>query len=153
MKHRINALLISAALLTSCSGKGSSAEPQPFTFTIHNLTGVDIASVYIAPENDRTGYSDCLGETLRADSDKDIDLGALSDEVTAKGFLLEVTSAEDGSSANFSQLHISRGSVVTFYLDDLGLAVLVDATDDEVREEISRVHEDFTTEEADSISQ
>lgn len=55
---------------------------------------------------------------------------------------MEAYNAEDGSSENFGMLMIGNGSTVTLYLDVWGLAVAVDMTEEEVREEIERAKKD-----------
>ena len=54
-----------------------------------------------------------------------------------------VTNAEDGSTGDFSMLMFDSGDTITFYIDDWGLAVGVNMTDEEVEEQIAWESEQF----------
>ena len=126
MKYILTLALISV-LLSGCGGK-------EYSFTVRNLTGVGISSVYIRPQNSTESMAQVLEEVLEPDTEITVKLGRLGEDDTKNGFVLEVYSAEDGSSQDLSQLHIPDGGRVTFYLDDWGLAAAVDMTDEEVME-------------------
>ncbi|MBQ8724270.1 MAG: hypothetical protein IJY74_01190, partial [Oscillospiraceae bacterium] len=51
--------------------------------------------------------------------------------------------AEDGSEGTFSMLQFGDGDEITFYMDDWGLAVGVNMTDEEIEEQKEKDHQDF----------
>ncbi|MBR3628973.1 MAG: hypothetical protein IKN55_00670 [Oscillospiraceae bacterium] len=83
-----------------------------------------------------------LTENLAIDGTVDLSLGRLTEDDVSQGFVMEACNAEDGSSEKFGMLMIGNGSTVTLYLDVWGLAVAVDMTEEEVREEIERAKKD-----------
>lgn len=123
-------------LLTGCSAG------EEFTIRVRNLTGVAISEIQIAPETDKSSMKNILTEELADGAEIALSLGKLTEEDISDGFALLVYNAEDGSSQDFGMLMLSDGDTISFYLDDLGLAVGVNMTDEEIEEEKERLHQD-----------
>lgn len=129
------AVLAVLLTLTSCGKKEHK-------FTVKNLTGAPISAIYISPQDKIAERKNYLTETLPDNSSVEINLGKLTEEDTAKGFFFDVYNAEDGTSGDFSMLHVDSGSWVTFYLDDFGIAAAVGMTDEEVMAQKEKDHLD-----------
>ena len=143
--RKITMMLIVSMIVCFLSGCRHSGEE--YKIIIKNLTGVEISELYIAPETSTSEMKNLLTENLAIDGTVDLSLGRLTEDDVSQGFVMEAYNAEDGSSENFGMLMIGNGSTVTLYLDVWGLAVAVDMTDEEVKEEIIRASED-----ADSVT-
>ena len=130
------ALSASLVFLCSCGG-------EDCTITVRNITGSEISEVNIYPEDMYDESRNYLEENLPSDSEISVNLESYTKEETAKGYSLLVVIAEDNSEADFSMLKFSDGDKITFYLDDWGLAVGVNMTDEEIQEQKAKDHQDF----------
>lgn len=144
MKRRIIPLVLFAALMMTGCGSG-----EEFSVQVKNLTGVAISEIQIAPETDQASMKNMLKEELADGAEITLSLGRLTEEDIRDGFALLVYNAEDGSSQDFGMLMLSDGDTVSFYLDDLGLAVGVNMTEEEIEEEKERLRQDVLSSAAD----
>lgn len=135
------AALCGTLLLNACGG-------EEIRIHVKNLTEADISEILICPETDKSGITNRLNENLPADDEIMLSLGKLTEEETADGFYLIVTNAEDGTEGEFSMLMLSDGDTVSFYVDDWGLAVGVNMTEEEIEEQKARDHQDYLEMEA-----
>ena len=138
MKRMI--MLLTVAIMMLCLPGCDQGEL--YHIAIKNMTGVEISALYLAPETNSGNMQNYLTENLAIDGTVDLSLGRLTEDDVSQGFVMEACNAEDGSSENFGMLMIGNGSTVTLYLDVWGLAVAVDMTEKEVREEIERAKKD-----------
>lgn len=138
MKRRLFCTVLLCALLPL----GLSGCGEDFTVVFRNRTGVAISELLIAPETDKGDMPDALNAAFPDDAAITVSLGDLDADDIADGFALEVYSAADGSSADFGRLMLESGDTVTLYLDDWGLAVGVNMTDEEIDAQKQRDHED-----------
>lgn len=132
------ALTAAAASLCLLSGCRES-----YTVTIRNLCEVAISEVNIYPEGKSNLSKNYLENELPSGIETEVELDAFDEEDIALGFDLIVVNAEDNSEGTFSMLQFGDGDKLTFYMDDWGLAVGVNMTDEEVAEEIETEHENF----------
>ncbi len=102
-----------------------------YRITFINLTGVNISAIYVAPETDKGNSKNYLKEHL-ASGDKIEIFVDVSEQEAEKGFTVEAFSAEDNSSETFGMLMVKDGGTVSFYIDNYGLAVGVDMTEEEI---------------------
>ncbi len=123
-------------LLCSCGRKNVE-------ITVRNITGVEISELIINPEISSDNTKNRLEKNLSTDSQVQIKLGKYSEEELKDGYSLYVVNAEDGSDNSFSMLYFENGDILTFYVDDWGLSVGVNMTDEEVEAEIAEEHENF----------
>lgn len=136
-------ILLSLSFILTLSGcKKSDIE---YTVNIKNMTGVEISEIYITPETNKSELKNRLSENLEADGEISLSLGKFSDEDIKNGFAIEVVNAEDNSSGTFSMLHIENGDLISFYLDDWGIAVGVNMTEKEIQQQIQIDHEDYVS--------
>ncbi len=123
-------------LLCSCG-------QEAVNVTVRNITGAEISEILIYPENASDDTSNRLEKNLPTDSQIELNLGKYSEEELANGYSLYVVNAEDGTDSSLSMLHFNDGDTVTFYIDDWGLAVGVNMTDEEIEKQVAKEHEDF----------
>lgn len=135
------AALFSAAAMLACAA-GCDAREE-YTISIRNLTEAEISEINIYPDNGDVNYENVLEENLAYGAQTEVTIGDFTEEEIKNGFDLLVTNAEDGSQGDFSMLFFDSGDTITFYLDDWGLAVGVNLTDEEVQEQIAQEHELF----------
>lgn len=126
------------ALCTLCNCSRKNVE-----ITVRNITGVEISELVINPEISSDNTKNRLEKNLPTDSQVQIKLDKYSEEELKDGYSLYVVNAEDGSDSSFSMLYFEDGDILTFYVDDWGLAVGVNMTDEEVEAQIAEEHEDF----------
>lgn len=143
MRHRITAFFLSASMLALSFGCSKAEETEEYKVTVKNLTGVEISEILIAPETDKSDYPNYLSDNLAVDGVIELTLGEYTPEDVSEGFSIQVVNAEDNSTGSFSMLMLKNGSTMSFYIDDWGLAVAVDMTDEEVEEQKQRDHEDY----------
>lgn len=142
MKHKV-IMFFTAALMIFSFGCRESENKEEFKVNVKNLTETEISEISAAPETDKSNFTDYLAENLPVGGEVEISFGELFSDDIAKGFAVNVTGADDNSVGEFSMLMLKNGSTLTFYMDDYGLAVAVDMTDEEVEELKQRDHEDF----------
>ncbi len=108
--------------------------PARHTVTVEfqNLTGVEISELIVYCEACEMDTTNRLSENLAVDGMVRIDLGRYSDRELSEGFALEAVSAADGSTESFGGLMLYNGDRVSFYLDDMGLALAVNQTEEEI---------------------
>lgn len=128
--------LLGMMLLTTACG-------EKYTVNVRNLTGVEISEICITPETDKSDFDNLLTENLPANEEIELTVGTLTEEDIKDGFALQVTNAGDNSVGTFSMLYFGSGDTITFYLDDWGLAVGVNMTDEEIEEQKQRDHLDY----------
>ena len=114
-----------------------------YRITFINLTGVDISAIYIAPETDKGNFKNYLKEDLTAGDEIEISVD-VSGQEAEKGFTVEAFSAEDNSSETFDMLMVKNGGTVSFYIDNYGLAVGVDMTEEEIENQ-KRIDNELST--------
>lgn len=140
MKFRkTTAFLLAAAMAlpcTACSG-------EKFTVNVRNLTGVEISEITMYPENGEINQENRLDENLANGSETALSLGRLTEEEIAGGFEVMVYNAEDNSYGDFGMLMLSSGDTVTFYIDNFGLALGVNMTDEEIEEQKARDNAEY----------
>lgn len=134
----VTVALAIAVMMTGCKDSG-----EEFRFHVKNMTGTEISEIQIAPENNKSDYNNCLKENLAIDGEVEVSLGKLTTEDISEGFSLQVYNADDNSYGDFSMLMIKSGDTVSFYMDDWGLAVAVNMTEEEIEEQIASDHEDY----------
>lgn len=138
LKRTVLLLAVSASLLT-CTGCGG----EEITVTVRNLAEVGISEIQVSPESDKSNLQNVLTQTLEAGDEIIVSFGKYKEEELADGFYLDVYNAEDGTNGMFNMLMLSDGDTVSFYIDDWGLAVGVNMTDEEIAEQKERDHQDY----------
>lgn len=138
IKHKI-AMLGMVAMLLSCTACGG----EEITVTVRNLAEVGISEIQVSPESDKSDPLNVLKETLESGEDITVSFGKHTEEELQDGFYLDVYNAEDGTNGTFNMLMLSDGDQITFYIDDWGLAVGVNMTDEEIAEQKERDHQDY----------
>ncbi len=136
-------LSASAAMLV-CTGCGG----EDITVTVRNLAEVGISEIQVSPESDRSALHNVLEETLEAGEEVTVSFGTYKAEELTDGFYLDVYNTEDGTNGTFNMLMLSDGDTVSFYIDDWGLAVGVNMTDEEIAAQKERDHQDYLEMEA-----
>lgn len=131
----VTAAAVSLTLLGGCK--------ESYTVTIRNLCETGISEVCIYPEGRADLSKNYLEKELPAGIETEVELDSFEEEDIALGFDLIVVNAEDGSEGTFSMLQFGDGDKITFYMDDWGLAVGVNMTDEEIAEEIEIEHGHF----------
>ncbi len=132
-------VLLAAACLTGCEKK------QPVTVTVRNITGYSIVSLELAQTADTGNHTDRMdSEWLDDGAEREVSLGIFTEDELAEGFRAVIRLSDD-SEDDFSRLILSDGGTLTFYLDDLGIAVAYDTSDDEIEEMIRELHESMQT--------
>ncbi|MBQ8515799.1 MAG: hypothetical protein IJ496_10420 [Ruminococcus sp.] len=139
-KRKFSVLAVLTAALSVLAGCQSGEE---YTIHVKNLTGAEISEIVITPDSDQSEQKNLLEENLAADGEIDLTIGRFTEEELEDGFAVVVYNAEDGSYGTFSMLQIDNGDTVSFYLDDWGLAVAVDLTEEEIEEQIAQDHQNY----------
>lgn len=135
---KIAAITAAAASLILLGGCRES-----YTVTIRNLCEVGISEVNIYPEGQSNLSKNYIEKELPSGIEIDVELDKFEEEDIEYGFDLLVVNAEDGSEGTFSMLQFGDGDKITFYMDDWGLAVGVNMTDEEIEEQKEKDHQDF----------
>lgn len=146
-------MFFTAGLMIFSFACKKSENIEEFKVNVKNLTNAEITEISVAPETNKSIFTDYLAENLPEGDDVEISFGELSSDDIAKGFAINVTVTDEISVGEFSMLQLKNGSTMTFYIDDYGLAVAVDMTDEEVESLKQRDHEEFiaaTTDSAES---
>lgn len=142
--QRTALLLAASAAMLGCTGCGG----EEITVTVRNLAEVGISEIQVSPESDKSALHNVLAETLGSGEEVTVSFGSYKAEELTDGFYLDVYNAEDGTNGTFNMLMLSDGDTVSFYIDDWGLAVGVNMTDEEIAEQKERDHQDYLEMEA-----
>lgn len=138
--RKISILATMAAVSFVLTGCQSGEE---YTIHVKNLTGVEISEIVVTPNKDQSEQKNLLKENLAVDGEIDLEIGRYTEEELEEGFAMIVHNAEDGTYGTFSMLQVDNGDTVSFYLDDWGLAVAVDMTEEEIEEQIAWDHQNY----------
>ncbi len=140
MKFRtLTAFLAAAALALPCT----ACAEEEFTVNVRNLTGVEISEINMYPENGEISQENLLEGHLADGSETVLTLGRLSEAETEDGFAVMVHNAADNSYGDFGMLMLSDGDTITFYIDNFGLALGVNMTDEEIEAQKVRDNADY----------
>ncbi len=135
----VTAFLASAVLVLPCM----ACAEEKFTVNVRNLTGVEISEINMYPENGAISQKNLLEGHLADGSETVLTLGRLSEAETEDGFAVMVHNAADNSYGDFGMLMLSDGDTITFYIDNFGLALGVNMTDEEIEAQKARDNADY----------
>ncbi len=128
-------LLLPLAAVMLCSAGCFGVTKTKVTIEVQNLTGVEISQLIMYCEACEMDRDNRLEGNLAVDGTAEISLGRYTESQLQEGFALEVYNAQDGSFEEFGMLMVQDGDTVSFYLDDMGLAVAVNMTPEEIDEQ------------------
>ncbi len=128
-------LLLPLAAVMLCSAGCFGESKTKVTIEVQNLTGVEISQLIMYCEACEMDRENRLEGNLAVDGTAEVSLGRYTESQLQEGFALEVYNAQDGSFEEFGMLMVQDGDTVSFYLDDMGLALAVNMTPEEIDEQ------------------
>ncbi len=133
-------LFLAAVMLLQC---GCGEKKTSVTVTIQNMTGEKISELTMYSEEGAPDSTNRLDGILAADAEAEIYLGKYTQAQLEKGFALEIYCPENALFESFGGLRVSDGDTVSVYLDDLGLALAVNMTPEEINAQRERDNADI----------
>lgn len=136
MKRVVFAAIFSVIGLAALTGCGETE----FTVnvTVMNRTDLTITEVNFAHESDDSNHENIIAEDFPPNATLTYNLGNYTEEALAEGFSLRAVSAADYIDESFGHLILKDGDKITLYEDEDGLALAINASDEEIEKMVKK---------------